>query len=136
MKKIILAPVLMLFMLSGYCSNTGCKIPAISIARGESAEDIAQKILDLINKGLYDKVPAYFSPEVKAKLTGAQLKDAWMGVQLEYGKILHCGRPVTTDVQGYKRVVFPINYEKGNANFELNFNDAAKVIGIWIKPVK
>ncbi len=102
----------------------------------ETASLLATKIYNLMNEGNYESVRGYFTSEMKGALTATKMKEAWIAPQFQFGKIISFSKPDITEIQGYKTAIIHIVYEKGKADFEIDFNESNLIVGLWMKPAQ
>jgi uncharacterized protein DUF3887 len=94
----------------------------------------AQVTVEKIIGGHFDEVPYDFNPDMREKLTPAQLEAAWKQVTAQTGKFQAFGQPTTTNEAGYDVVYLPMQFETGNLRAKVVFDRSGMIAGLFFLP--
>ena len=94
----------------------------------------AEQFVNLLVGGEYEKAVKSFDATMKDVLPANKLEDAWQNLITQVG---HYKRQVgvrQTKDKGFDIVFVTCEFEKGNADIQVVFNDAKEIAGLWFLP--
>lgn len=94
----------------------------------------AKAFIDLLAKKDFSAAETYFSDEVKAKLSAAQLGEIWVSLSSQVGSFKGQTDVKTEKVKDAEIVVITVEFEKANLDVQMAFNKNGKIGGLNFKP--
>ncbi len=94
----------------------------------------AERFVDLLVQGDFDKAAGYFDDTVKKVLKPAQLKELWTGLCGAGGKFIERGNPRAETAYGYEIVFVPIRWERNKLDIQLSFDKQGRIGGLFMVP--
>lgn len=95
----------------------------------------AERFVDLLAEGDFDKATADFGDAMKKAMPPADLKKLWDGLSAEAGKFKGRGPSRTENVPGAVLVYVSANWEEHRKlEFKLAFDREGRISGLWLRP--
>ncbi|MBS0194830.1 MAG: alpha/beta fold hydrolase [Proteobacteria bacterium] len=95
---------------------------------------IANALLDDMDAGHFDAAHARFDAKMAAALDVAKLKDVWVSVGQQFGKLHTRGAASSQSVQGMTVVSIALHCERGELLAQVATDADGKIAGFFIKP--
>jgi len=94
---------------------------------------IAEQAAKDISEEKYDNVVSYFDDKMKEALTIEKLAEIMKAMEANSGKIVKVENEVkNTQVDGYRVVMVPVQFEKKSLYFRFTFDDRNKIVGFYM----
>ncbi len=111
---------------------------AIMASAAASAADapavLAARLLDQLDAGQYAAAEATFSPEMKAAVPADKLKAVWESLPAQMGAAGRRGVATTSEADGYRIVVVPLEYTRGNLLARVVLDKDDRIAGFMVQP--
>jgi len=107
------------------------------IAPGMAAETpaaLATRLLDQLDAGLYSEAEASFSTQMKAAVPADKLKAVWESLPAQMGAAGQRGQAHTSEADGHRIVVIPLNYANGQLQARVALDQNDKIAGFLLQP--
>lgn len=95
---------------------------------------LATRLLDQLDAGQYSAAEAMFSPQMKAAVPAEKLQAVWESLPAQMGAAGKRGDAQTSEVDGYRIVVIPLDYANGKLQARIVFDKDDKVAGFLVQP--
>ena len=107
----------------------------IARAQDQAAIDRGQHVFDLLQQEKFDDVAAGFNAQMAAAMNADQLRTVWAQFLGQVGAFTKAiDRQVVRPQAGITAVVLGCEFEKGNVNVIVAFDDDNKIAGLRLAP--
>lgn len=112
-----------------------CLWPLIAYGQASvSHEVLARQVMICLAEGKSPEVISHFSPDLKARLSEAQMRAAWSSITQRIGPFSKILTATPQDVQGHAAALVVSQFAHGKATLSLFFDPQDQIQGIWIAP--
>ncbi|MEN5208743.1 alpha/beta fold hydrolase [Stenotrophomonas terrae] len=101
---------------------------------GEAPATLAGRLLDQLDAAQYAAAEASFSPQMKAAVPADKLKAVWESLPAQMGAAGPRGTAVTSETDGFRIVVIPLQYANGGLQARIVLDKDDKVAGFLVQP--
>ena len=95
---------------------------------------LATRLLDRLDAGQYTAAEAMFSPQMKAAVPADKLKAVWESLPAQMGAASGRGDAQATEAEGFRVVVVPLRYAKGDLQARIALDKEDQVAGFLVQP--
>ncbi|WP_313320321.1 alpha/beta fold hydrolase [Stenotrophomonas sp.] len=109
-------------------------LTAVPAMAGEAPTTLATRLLDQLDAGQYTQAEASFSAQMKAAVPAEKLKAVWESLPAQMGAAGKRGDAQTSEADGYRIVVIPLQYANGGLQARVVFDQDDQVAGFLVQP--
>ncbi len=95
---------------------------------------LAARLLDQLDAGQYRAAEAMFSEQMKAAVPADKLQAVWESLPAQMGAAGKRGDARSSEADGYRVVVIPLEYAKGQLQARVVFDKEDRVAGFLVQP--
>ncbi len=100
----------------------------------EDLKETAQNFIGLLLAGDFTSAVSKFDDQMKIALNEAKLQETWINAIGEAGALLQLNTPSTAEVEGYRIVTIPCNFQRSIINVQMAFNKEGQISGLNFIP--
>ena len=108
-------------------------VSAIASA-ADSPATLATRLLDQLDAGQYAAAEATFSAQMKAAVPADKLKAVWESLPAQLGAASKRGEAVTSEADGFRIVVIPLHYARGDLQARVALDKDDHIAGFMVQP--
>ncbi len=111
---------------------------AMAVSTAATAADsptaLATRLLDQLDAGQYAAAEAMFSPQMQAAVPADKLQAVWEALPVQLGAAGKRGEAATHEADGFRIVVIPLEYARGNLQARVVLDKDDRIAGFLVQP--